>query len=282
MNSIINHYKNKEVFLVGGFDSLGVPYTADNTKMKSFIELTADRLKKMGIDLTYCNISSLGMNKTWELQQVLDKDYTAEYYNRYNQNLSEYVISGKRKEESWPFPTNPEFVDKFYKVTMDPHEHITTKLRESEAPIFLYSCGGMNIRQYLKINSEMTFKDFLLCAREVILRFRKHVRKAKQDIDSAIKQISELNPNMEIYVLGVYAMLDNQTLRNLVGPVVRFYNYQLKKILAPYKNVHYVDITKVKNMVAPLDMHPTYEGQVYISNQLIKVMDTTCKNKSTD
>lgn len=78
---------------------------------------------------------------------------------------------------------------------------------------------------------------------------------------------------MEIYVLGVYAMLDNQVARDLVFPLVNLYNSRLNKIISKYEQVHYIDIVNVKNMVAPNDMHPTFEGQKYIAKQIIKCMD---------
>lgn len=71
VNNINNHIKEEELFIVDALNSLGVPYTKDNTELKSFVELTVD------------------------------------------------------------------------------------SLIESKHPIFLYSCGGMNIRTYLKIKKDM-------------------------------------------------------------------------------------------------------------------------------
>ena len=100
--------------MVGALDSLGVPYTQDNNELKSYIEITADKFKEKNLNLTYFNMSSLGRNKTWELQKILDKDYTIGAYNKWNKNASKFVIEGKRKDESWTFPTNPHFIEKFY------------------------------------------------------------------------------------------------------------------------------------------------------------------------
>lgn len=280
MENIINFYKDKEVFMVGALDSLGVPYTLDNTEMKSYIELVADALSQHGIHLTYFNMSSLGRNKTWELQRILKHDYSIGEYNRWNQYASLYVISGQREEESWPFPTNPNFVEEFYKDIPHSDIRITTQLQTIENPIFLYSCGGMNIRQYLKVNSEMDFEDVKVCFKEVVFRAFHHIRQTKQDIRNVIEDILSLNPNMEIYVLGVYAMLDEQIFRDLAFPFVFWYNAELKKIISSYENVHYIDIVKVKDMVAKKDMHPTLEGQKYIAKQLIKKMDDVCFKKN--
>lgn len=114
MDSIKMYYKDKEIFLVAALDSLDVPYTKDNYKMKSYMELSVDKLKELGLNLTYFNMSSLGRNKTWELQKILERDYTMGDYNKWNKNASKFVIEGRREDESWPFPTNPEFVEKFY------------------------------------------------------------------------------------------------------------------------------------------------------------------------
>lgn len=279
MENIVNYYKGKEVFIVGALDSLGVPYTADNFEMKSYIELTADELTNNNIDLTCINISSLGRNKTWQLQSILDRDYSIGQYNKLNQQASDYVISGGRKDEAWLFPTNPNFINEYYKNTPDSSIHITSKLKEVEAPIFLYSCGGMNIRDYFKVKSEMTKKDALLFAKEVLLRTSKHINQTKEDISDVLKQISDLNPNMEIYALGIYAMLDDPRMREILWPMFNIYNHELKQVISQYPNVHYVDITKTRHMVAPKDMHPTLEGQKYMSKQLIKTMDEVCMNK---
>lgn len=281
MDNIIKYYNSKEIFIVGALDSLGVPYTQDNNELKSYIELTVDKLKEKKLNLTYFNMSSLGRNKTWELQKILDRDYTIGAYNKWNKNASKFVIEGKRKDESWPFPTNPYFVEKFYENIPNQSVNITSKLREVESPIFFYSCGGMNIRKYLNINSEMTVKDMLLCSKEVILRSVKHIRQTKKDVNDVISQIINLNNNIEIYVLGVYAMLDKQILRDIVFPLVDLYNYELKEVIKPYPNVHYVDIKEVKNMVAVNDMHPTLIGQKYISDQVVTVMDQVCQKKLT-
>lgn len=53
-------------------------------------------------------------------------------------------------------------------------------------------------------------------AKEVLLRCVKHIKQTKMDIYNTINQIRNLNSNMEIYVLCVYAMFNNQELRDLV------------------------------------------------------------------
>lgn len=279
MENIKRDLKNKEVFMVGALDSMGVPYTADNIELKSFVELTAEALEKQEINITYVNLCSLGRNKTWELEKIIERDYTVSEYIKQNQLASDFVISRKRQDEDWTFPTNPNFVTKYYQIPEYSNLHITAALRETTTPIFLYSCGGMNIRSYFKIKTEMTPQVILDIAKEVLFNARKHIIQTKKDIDDCLTLISNLNPNMEIYVLGVYAMLDNQTLRNLVTPFVEWYNSELQKVLKKHPNAHYVDIRNVKDLVAVKDMHPTLEGQKYISGQILKTMDSVHQKK---
>lgn len=279
MQNMKTYLKDKEVFMVGALDSLGVPYTMDNTELKSFVELTAESLKEQGINLTYVNLCSLGRNKTWELEKIIERDYTVEEYIKQNKLASEFVINRKREDEDWTFPTNPAFLPEYYQIPEYSKLHITSALKESENPIFLYSCGGMNIRSYLKIKTEMTPQVALAIAKEVLFHARKHIVQTKKDVDNCLSLISSLNPNTEIYVLGVYAMLDNQTLRDLVTPFVIWYNAELKKVLKNHPNAHYVDIRNVKDLVAVKDMHPTLEGQKYISKQILETMDNVYQKK---
>lgn len=279
MENIKNYFNDKEIFMVGALDSLGVPYTIDNKELKSFVELVAESLQKQGINLTYVNICSLGRNKTWELENIIKKDYTVEAYIKQNKLASEFVINRRRKDEDWKFPTNPEFLNKYYQIPEYSALNITSALKETNNPIFLYSCGGMNIRSYLKIKTEMTPKVALDIAKEVLLHAKKHIIQTKKDIDDSLSLISSLNPNMEIYVLGVYAMLDNQKLRDLVTPFVIWYNTELKKVLKNHPNAHYVDIRNVKDLVAVKDMHPTLEGQKYIAQQVLQTMNSVYEKK---
>lgn len=73
-----------------------------------------------------------------------------------------------------------------------------------------------------------------------------------------------------MYVLGVYSMIDNKLLREIAQPLYKMYNNKTIEICNKYENVTYIDIFGAKNYIAPNDNHPTYEGQEYISKQIIK------------
>ncbi len=257
-----------DIYMVGALDSLGVPYTADNKQMKSFIDMVADKYKEKGIKINYVNLCSLARNKTWELKEILDKDYTKEQYYKLNQNYSKMVTTNKSKNSRFNHPTNPDFVKVYYSNMDYADTKITTELKNAKNPIFLYTCGGMNFDYYTKCPS----CDFRKIIPEFVLRAKKHLNKTMEDIDDCVKYILSLNPSVKMYVLGVYPMIDNRLklIRYIVSPLYKIYNKKIVDICNKYDNVIYIDIYGTQNYISPYDNHPTYEGQKYIAKQIVK------------
>lgn len=267
--SFIEKYKNSSVYMVSGLDSLGVPYTLDNELHKSFVDLVADEFKKNGINIEYVNLHCLARNKTWELKKILDKDYTKEKYYKINKKLNKMVIdNSKNKDSRFDHPINQEFINVYYENPTNPEKRITTSLKEENNPIFLYSCGGMNFDYYAKMPS----CDIRKILPQVTIHLIDNIKKTKNDIEECIKFIARLNPNIEVYVLGVYSMVDNKFVRFIAEPLYNLYNTEIKKICLKYNNVHFVDVSGTKKYIAYHDNHPTYEGQKYMSKQIIKTM----------
>lgn len=268
--TIFEKYKDSNIYMVSGLDSLGVPYTPDNTESKSFVDLVADEFKKHGIHIEYVNLHCLAKNKTWELKQILDKDYSKEEYYKINKKLNKFVIDhAKEKNSRFDHPVNPTFVNKYYENISNPDKKITTSLKTEQNPIFLYSCGGMNFDYYSKMPS-CDIKEILP---QLTLHLVENMRKTMNDIDDCINYIANLNNSIEVYVLGVYSMIDNKFLRFVAQPLYVLYNEQIKQICSKYDNVHYVDIFGTKKYVAYHDNHPTFEGQKYMTKQIIKTMN---------
>lgn len=269
MNTVVEKYKNSSVYMVSGLDSLGVPYTLDNTHSKAFIDIIADQFKQNGISIEYVNLCSLAKNKTWELINILKSDFTKEEYYKRNQKYAQLVISrGSEKNGRFNHPVNPNFVDQYYSNISNPNIKITSKLVSSPNPIFIYTCGGMNFDYY----SKMPTCDIRQILPQLVLHLNQNIEKTMNDIDNCINYITELNPNMEVYVLGVYPMLENKLLRLVAQPLYAIYNNKLQEICKKHTNVYYVDIFNTKKFIAPHDNHPTFEGQEYMAKQIIKTI----------
>lgn len=267
--NIFEKYKDSHLYMVSGLDSLGVPYTIDNNEIKSFVDLVADKFKEEGIRIDYVNLHSLAKNKTWELKQILDRNYSKSEYYKINKQLNKFVIDrSKEKNIRFNHPINPKFINIYYEEITNPNKKITTSLISEKSPIFLYSCGGMNFDYYMKFPS----CDFKQILPEIIMHTSENIKKTMDDIDDCIKYILNLNKNINIYVLGVYSMIENKTLRFFAQPLYALYNNKIKNICSKYNNVHYVDIFDTKKYVAHHDNHPTFEGQKYMAKQIIKSM----------
>lgn len=270
MENIIKKYKNSNVYMVAGLDSLGVPYTPDNIELKSYVDLVADEFKKHGINIDYVNLHSLARNKTWELKKILDTDYTKQEYYRISKRLNKLVIDkSKTQKIGFKFPSNPNFIDNYFIIDSNPDKNITTSLKTEETPIFLYSCGGMNIDYYFKLYTG-NIKQILP---QVTINLLKNIKQTINDVSDCINYVATLNPNIEVYVLGTYTIIENKVLRFFANPFYAMYNNALIKICSKYDNVHYVDIFGAKKYIAPNDCHTTFEGQKYITKQIIKVMN---------
>ncbi len=262
-----------DIYLIGALDSLGVPYTIDNIESKSFIDIVADYYRNQRLLVNCVNLCSLAKNKTWELIEILKKDYLKSQYYKINQKFSKKVIDDTSKEGRFNHPVNPSFVNQYYNNIDYPDTKITTSFKMAHKPIFLYTCGGMNFDYYTKFPT----RDIKQILPEFIFRLSKNLKQTMTDIEECLKFIINLNPNVEIYVLGVYPMVEQAYLRIFLQEFYKLYNNKIKEICNKFNNAKYIDIFNTQKFIAPKDNHPTYEGQKFISKQLIKVIEPNRK-----
>ena len=188
--NIFEKYKDSSIYMVSGLDSIGVPYTADNIESKSFVDLVADEFKSRGINIEYVSLHSLARNKTWELKKILDTDYTKQEYYKVNRKLNKFVVDrSKDKNSRFNHPINPNFIYNYNSDYLNPDKRITTSLKTEKNPIFLYSCGGMNLDYYFKFPS-CNMKEILP---QIIFHLNENVRKTMRDIEDCIQYIASLN-----------------------------------------------------------------------------------------
>lgn len=165
---------------------------------------------------------SIAFNKTWKLESLLKKDFTKKYYNL-NKRLSQKVITTSNR---FDHPVNKKFLSYYDNVT-NPTMKITTAFLQASEPIFIYSCGGMNLDYYLKCPT----CDLKKIIPEFIFHIKDNLNKTMSDIENTLLYIKSINPKTKIYLLGVYPMIENKTLRYLLQDFYRIYNTYLKKFV---------------------------------------------------
>lgn len=249
-------------FLIAALDCYGVPYTPDNAEHKSYSDMVAGELRDSGIQIDYVNMHSIAFNKTWELKQLLDKNYTKGQYYKMNQKLATEVI---KKSSRFEHPVHPDFLNLYYSNIENPALPITSTLEQSKEPIFLYSCGGMNLDYYLNCPTGSVKKIIP----QFLFHLKSNLERTMNDIEQTLLYIKNLNPRTKIYVLGVYPMIEQKFLREILQEAYKIYNSKLESICNKYDNIYYVDVFGNKEYVAKHDNHPNYKGQCYMKKQVL-------------
>jgi len=269
-NNIFENYKNKNLFMVSGLDSIGVPYTPDNFLLYSYTDFLIAELKDKNINVEYVNLSSLALSKTYNLIKILQKDYSNNYYNRLNKRLTEYIINTNQYKR----PINSDFLKKYFKES-DYDVKITTKLKESINPIFILSCGAMDLKNSLEIYTYKPQKYIL----KILFKFLKELDNTMDKIENCLNYILELNQTTQIYMLGVYPLAKNKAIETILLPYVILYNKKLNQLCSKYDNVYFVDIIDTKNYMSLNDGHPTLEGHRFILFKILETMNQKKLNK---
>ncbi len=259
MNTIFKKYKDSKIYMVSGLGTLGVPYTIDNINSQSFIDLLAYKFKEEKVNVEYVNLCTMASTTSYELINILEKNYSKGAYYKQNRHLNSFVISSNKK---YKHSINPLFFYNYYRNIQNPELKITTNLINSKNPIFIYTFDYLNINYIKDIKK-------LLCNLE------DNIIKIITDIDECLNYIINLNSDIEIYVLGLYSNKNSKILSMIIEYLYNYCNEFIKSICERYPNVHYVDIFELKNFI---DYNtPTLEGQKFISKQIIKTMNSTIK-----
>lgn len=261
---IFENYKNQRLFLISGLDSIGVPYTPDNYMLYSYTDFLVSEFKKNNVDIECFNLSSLAISKTHELIKILKRNYSREYYTRLNKRITKHIIDTKKYNR----PLNARFMDKYFQE-LEKDINITTELINAENPIFILSCGAMDLKKNLDLYSYDPKKYIPKIARKLF----KEIKETMTKIEECFKFILELNPSTTIYMLGVYPLAKNKIKETILYPFVLYYNKKLEEMCLRYPNVCYVNIMGTKNYMAKNDGHPSLDGHKFISEQIVKTMN---------
>lgn len=256
-------YYDKELYVIGALDCFGVPHTPDNKIQKSYIDMLADDLTANSIYVNYVNMHSIAFNKTWQLRSIIDKDYTKKEYYDLNLAQSKKAVA---KKNIFPFPLHEKFLSDYYKNPSNPDLKITSHLANAINPIFIYSCGQMNFHQYSKMRTE----DIKQIIPEILLHSLDNLDKTLNDVKSMVDYLISINPTIKIYMFGVYPMFENKVIRHVLSPFYEYANNKVAELCNNYDNIYYVDVMKNKNHVAKNDVHPDFQGQSYMKNQVLK------------
>jgi len=262
-----------KINLIGGVDSFGVAYTRDNKEHVGHLDVVKAYLEEHGNSVVMLDAYSMNTyNNTSYIEKMLRDDLDF-YTIRSNQRQG---IDLCRRNGIFQFIQLPRKTRDLYPEELtDKEKHICEFLREKNT-IFVYSCG---INDFLGLMSTDLGK----------LIFPKNMDKALVDIETSIAKVIdlvkanfdllfEINPNMEIYVLGIYTPTKYSYIRNVVSGPIGLFNMALADLCSGYDNVTFVDNSNLTVAeMAPVDWHPNLAGQKMIGTNIIACLKRDSK-----
>lgn len=256
---------SKKIYLIGGVDSFGVPYTRDNKNNMNHLSEVYNFLVEQGIELTMIDMYSMHKyNDTDYINDLLEQGINL-YKIKENQIES---IDLCRKSGIFQFVQLPEKTKQLYELNdADKSQILADIIRDNEI-IFIYSCG---INDFLK-NMDTNLAKLLnpKNMEEAFKNLEKTISLIIGKINKNIQKLIEINKDIEIYVMGVYTPTRVKYIRNYVTQPISLYNIALQALCEKYENVHFIDNSNLnKTNMAHVDWHPNYTGQKLMGENII-------------
>lgn len=262
----------EKLFLIGGTDSIGVPYTKDNKKNIGFYELISQYLstKFSIIEFNFFHMSTYNTNAF--IKECIENNYSLKSIKeKQNEMLKKCKYSG-----IYPFLELPKRFLNFYKIKKtDNSIKIKEELIKNKS-IFLYSAGT---NDFLKHNKSSLFKMFFPNNIKNNLKdMDSFLDRCIEDIQRNITYISSLNNNCEIYLIGLFYPTNLSYIRKKLTPPINAFNQKLKEICNCLPNLYFVDNSNLsKGDFNNIDFHPNRLGHQKIYENFIKIYQKQVK-----
>lgn len=257
----------QQLLLIGAADSIGVPYTRDNSEHYGFFEMFENYLQHHYSVITANCFHMSTYNDNKYIQQLLTQNITLyEVKISQNQMLKKCKYSG-----IYPYLELPKsFLNHYQPNPSDKDIIIKNYIRDNKT-IFIYSAFTNDL---LKSHSLSLFK---------LLRPGKIQSSLKvtntdivfQELCKNISNLIQLNPNIEIYLIGLFIPTKIPYIRKNLSNFIAKANLLFCKIANNNPNVHFVDNSNLdKNDFNNIDFHPNKKGHTKIYQNLIKTYQT--------
>lgn len=262
----------KRLYIIGGMDSLGVPYTKDNVNFSNHLTFTKLFLNKLGY-LTY-SIDMYSMAR-YNTPAILDNYIKTNItYSEIKENQKEGIFLCRMQGIFQYIKLSKRTGNKYESSDEDSKIRLTETIRDNDC-IFIYSNCINDFFEKLNITL-----DKLITKRgikETLAKFKELAPVVSLDIMNNIELLKSVNPNIEIYILGLYIPSRVNFIRDLLTASIIEVNSMLESICNKYDNVHFVDNMNIeKKNIDRVDFHFNLSGQELVGSNIIACL----KNKS--
>jgi len=258
-----------KIYLMGGVDSFGVPYTRDNKLNLNHLNIVEEYLKQYYEDVILIDMYSMHKyNTTSYIDEMLENNLDL-YQIVQNQKES---ISLCRKSGIFQFFKLPQKTENLY-IPLEKNKSIGIRdIIINNNTLFVYSCGINDFLQMMDTNlqkllspknMEESLKDLEDTISKIMLKMKKN-----------FELLIDLNPQIEIYVLGVYIPTRVRYIRSMVKDAITLFNSCTKELCDNFSNVHFIDNSNLTiHEMAHVDWHPNYYGQEMMGKNIIEILE---------
>lgn len=261
----------RNLVLVGAADSIGVPYTKDNREHKGFFEMIEASLsKKYNIISINCFHMSTNNDNRYIESLISNNLSLLDIKNCQNQMLKKCKYSG-----IYPYLELPRNFLNHYRISNGDEQIIVKDCIKNNDTIFIYSAF---VNDLLKSKNLSLFK--LLRPG----RIRKELRKINidnifYDLEKNIKNLISINPNIKIFVIGLFVPTKISYIRKNLEEFISSVNSSFNKISKKYDNVIFVNNDNLSTKdFNNIDFHPNRKGHEKIYRNFIKEYESIRKD----
>lgn len=272
--------KNK-ITLLGGIDSLGVPFPRANTRHIGFFDLTVKYFTDLNYEIEYIDFFNVRLNHSWEFARFFKKNFNLAQIKKIQIKSLNYL---RNANIFFKFAIPKKFVNRYSIIEDDYKIKIKDVYTNSKNPIIIYSCGFNDFTFYIKSGPvEILSKK----VRDELPKNLYHLLdKTVNNVKTNIEMLLSLNPNAKIYVLGLFdcttfkyiecliymqEKLNNRKVKfkRRINLLINCFNHKLQKLCKKYENTIFIDNTDLINQNALLDFHPNTKANKAIAQKII-------------
>jgi hypothetical protein len=271
----------KEIItLIGGLNSIGVPYTRDNIKHIGFFNIIESNLIQKGYDVRSINMFRLNKNHTWDFEKIFTDNISLSEINKLQSNS---IADLRAVNPFFKLIIPRNYANNFITHPSDSNQSVSDVYFQADNPVVIYSCGLTDFFSFIGagpveiLNSEVRNKmpkNYTELIIKVILNIKRN-----------LELLNHLNPKVKIMAIGIsdtplyykieclihlQKKIKNKDLRfeRKIDKLIDFYNTEMKKMCLEFDNVEFIDISNIKNHCAPFDFHPNTIGNQLIAEEV--------------
>ncbi len=253
----------KNLVLIGAADSIGVPYTKDNSNHEGFYEMIEKELNEE-YNVTSINCFHMSTNNDNKYINTLISNNISllNIKKSQNQMLKKCKYSG-----IYPYLELPKNFLNYYKPNNKDDKIIIKNYIKNNNTIFIYSAF---VNDLLKSKNLSLFK---------LLRPGKIKKELKEinidcilcDLEKNIKKLITMNSNIKIFIIGLFIPTKITFIRKNLKEFIFKINIALKEITKKYENTILINNDNLsKEDFNNIDFHPNKKGHNKIYHNFIK------------